>query len=281
MFSVLLLTAAFTACHKQESETPELLLSGDMEKAFPDPEFRKIVIDRADRDRDGKISLKEAQSLRELSACDSDIESVQGIEYFTNLTSFDCSYNRLTSLDLSKNQTLIYIDCSHNKLSRLVLPESSNISTLDCSHNELSELNVSRYILLHMLACSYNPITELDISANKYIQFVMCLNCRLTALDTSNNPSMFALWCSNNRIGQLDLSKNKALRQLMCGNNLIQSLDISKTDFGNKNETVVLSCSPMESLQTLYIKRGWSIHGITESRSSQLIPQHTQILYAD
>ncbi|MDE6137775.1 MAG: hypothetical protein K2F97_09910 [Muribaculaceae bacterium] len=49
------------------------------------------------------------------------IKSLCGIEYFISLTYLDCSFNGLSSLDVSKNTLLTYLNCDANELSSLGL----------------------------------------------------------------------------------------------------------------------------------------------------------------
>ena len=47
---------------------------------------------------------------------------MEGIQYFPNLVTLDCSKNQLTSLNLSSNSKLGYLDCGKNQLTQLTLP---------------------------------------------------------------------------------------------------------------------------------------------------------------
>ena len=60
------------------------------------------------------------------------IESLEGIQHFTYLTSLNCSKNKLEHLDVSKNKALKYLNCSSN-----------NLVELDLSHNMLERCNCS------------------------------------------------------------------------------------------------------------------------------------------
>ena len=49
-----------------------------------------------------------------------------GIEDFTDLESFNCSYNLLTSLDVSQNTALTYLLCDYNQLTSLDVSNGNN-----------------------------------------------------------------------------------------------------------------------------------------------------------
>ena len=51
----------------------------------------------------------------------------------------DCSNNKLTTLDLSKNADLIMMDCSNNKLTTLDT-SASNLAYIICLDNPLKQI---------------------------------------------------------------------------------------------------------------------------------------------
>ena len=55
----------------------------------------------------------------------------------------DCSENPLSSLDVSKNTSLLELYCSGNQLSSLDVSNNSKLWMLDCSGNQLSSLDLS------------------------------------------------------------------------------------------------------------------------------------------
>ena len=77
---------------------------------FSDPAFEKVVIIQADFNVDNKISEAEAAYLKELDLSEKELTDLSDIKYFINLTYLDCSYNQLTTLDLSKNIELIELN---------------------------------------------------------------------------------------------------------------------------------------------------------------------------
>ena len=100
-------------------------------------------------------------------------------------------------------------------------------------------------------------------------------------MDVSKNTALTELVCSSNQLTNLDVSKNTALTELDCSLNDLVSLDVSSTDLGNSDVSYPLKCAYMSTLQTLYLKTGWNINGITDNRSSEYIPEQAEILYKD
>jgi len=138
-----------------------------------------------------------------------------GIEDFTNLKYLDCSYNLLTSLDLSQNTALEWFNVKFNQLN-----------SLDVSYNTA----------LTYLFCENNPLTSLDLSNNTVLTYLECINIQLISLDLSNNTALTSLFCENNQLTILDLSINTALTHLWCQNNQLATLDLR-----NGNNTNVTS----------------------------------------
>ena len=60
-------------------------------------------------------------------------------------------------------------------------------------------------------------------------------------------------------------------------------LDLASTDVwpdGTHRDYTLLqyvNCTPMPELQIVYVIKGWDIYGITYNRSSDYIPEHTEI----
>jgi Leucine-rich repeat (LRR) protein len=184
LFACMALTIAPTPVHATETRV-EINLTN-----FSDNTFRNYV-KKFDKDQDGSLSASEIRAVKEIDVEKEGIRSLDGISYFTSLTELNCSGNRLTSLNISKNKKLKELDCSDNKLTSLNVSKNTRLKELDCSSNRLTSLNVS----------NNTNLKELDCSDNK-----------LTSLDVSKNTNLEELDCSDNRISKLDLSKNDALK---------------------------------------------------------------------
>ena len=75
-----------------------------------------------------------------------------------DVTSFDCSDNQLTSLDVSKNTSLTDLDCFNNQLMSLDVSKNTALEGLYCSENQLTSLNISGCARLEDLYCFSNCI---------------------------------------------------------------------------------------------------------------------------
>ena len=160
-------------------------------RIFPDRIFREYVAENIDKNQDGLLSAEEIAAVTKLdvsllSRLDSagvsatelsqyGIASLQGIEFFTALEVLNCSVNKLTELDVSKN---------------------TKLKELECYSNQLKTLDISENINLELLNCSINQLTELDISKNVNLKIIHCISNQLATLDTSHNPKLETLDCN-------------------------------------------------------------------------------------
>ncbi len=187
--------------------------------------------------------------------CDSQfIRSLEGIQYFDNLQTLDCSYNiirkftalppSLKSLDCHTNQLdslpilpagIQTINCMNNNMKRLPSFPSS-LKTVNCCHNQLDTLPSLN--VLQQLYCNHNyldslptlpnSLLQLDCSHN-YLQSIPALPSLLAGLNTSENPlpvlpalpnSLTQLTCNYDSLSSLPTLPT-SLNLLNCTNNSI------------------------------------------------------------
>ena len=219
------------------------------ETTFPDAAFRTYVSENLDTNRDGSLSPAEQDAVTTIDVGEKGIESLEGVEYFTELQELFCQSNALTAIDVTQFTKLTRLACGQNQIARLDLSQnillenlhcaSNQLTVLDLSHcpklwrvycrnNQLTALDVSMLPLLKEFTCDINQLTALDVSKNTALTKLSCYNNQLTALDVSKNTALTLLSCSSNQLTALDVSKNTALTELSCYNNQLTTLDVSK-----------------------------------------------------
>ncbi len=199
---------------------------------IPDANFKKYLIGNEDINTNGdnEIQLSEATSFEgDMDCGNMNISNLKGIEAFTALTGLWCKANQLTSLDVSKNTTLIELGCDDNLLRSLDVSKNTALAYLSCYENQLSSLDVSKNINLSKLICFSNRINYLDVSRNIALTDLGCHSNQLTALDISKNMALTELYCHFNKLTTLDISRNTYLFKLWCSDNQLTSLDVSKS----------------------------------------------------
>ena len=230
--------------------------SPSMLEKFPDPNFCNYLLCQS-YGADGDISDEEFANITSMNVNGLEIKSLQGIEYFTALTSLACYNNLLTSLDVSKNTALKELDCDNNQLISLDVSGCSALNSLYCYKNQLTSLDVSGCTELASLSCYNNQLTSLDVSGCTALTSLSCSSNQLTSLGVSNNTALTELSCNNNQLTSLDISKNTALVSLSCSDNPLTSLDVSKNTaltslYCSDNQLTSLDVSKNTALTGLY-----------------------------
>ncbi len=118
----------------------------------------------------------------------------------TALKYLDCTYNHLTSLDVSKNSALTELYCYENRLTALDVSGNPELVELNCSANSLTELDVSGNPALTVLECAVNALTTLDVSKNIALTELSCNHNQITSLGVSVFPELTSLVCSGNKL---------------------------------------------------------------------------------
>ncbi len=195
---------------------------------FPDEVFRQYVKDNCDKNSDGQLSEDERLQDTRFYMRNMGIASLEGIEFFPNLSGLICNDNDISSLDVSNNTALTLLECTNNNLSSLDVSNNTALTSLYCSGNNLNNLDVSNNTSLTGLQCIRNNLSNLDVSRNIALTHLYCDNNNLNSLDVSNNTALTDLGCDWNNISNLDISNNTALTHLRCSRNNLSSLDVSK-----------------------------------------------------
>ena len=196
------------------------------EENFPDPCFREWLLEQ-DFVQNGIIAKEQIAEITEINVSCKKIGSLEGIHFFTALTTLRCDRNKLARLDISNNTALRKLRCWFNELTSLDISNNTALTELVCDTNQLTSLDVSNNTALTELRCDFNQLTSLDVSNNTALRELRCDNTQLTRLDLSNNTALTMLFCDNNDLTSLDVSKNTALRELSCDNTQLTSLDVT------------------------------------------------------
>ena len=157
---------------------------------FPDEVFCDYVFVNFDTDGDGFLSDEECNAVTEINVRTDNIESLQGIEFFSNLEKIvafpTVSGGPLCALDVSNNPALNYLNVTGNQL-----------------------------------------IGGLDVSNNPELNTLICANCGLTSLDLTKNTKLSQLTCADNQFVEIDISRNPELKSVSVNHNHISALDDS------------------------------------------------------
>ena len=122
------------------------------------------------------LNTLKASKLEELTADNSNVESLNFLKSNPNLTTLSLNGNRLTSLtgvEAAKN--LVTLSASQNKIKTLDIPAAqSSLKNLNLGENELKNLEgINQFRALDNLAVNKNKITTLELQEpNKTVTYI-------------------------------------------------------------------------------------------------------------
>lgn len=190
---------------------------------------------KVDTNNDMEIQVTEAQQVAELWLFGSNISSLNGIQYFSNLKVLEIGSNNLTSLDLSQN---------------------TQLKTVFCDNNNLTSLIVNQNLLLEYLSCSWNSLATINLPNSNSFQKLYCTNNQISNLNTSNNNGLKVLRIENNPIANLSLNSNINLEELNFSvtpiSNINLSSNINLKKLTTSSNLTTLNVAQNTSLQELY-----------------------------
>lgn len=191
-----------TSCSKEKEEP--FVLTDDTVAVFDDAAFEAFCLRTYDRDRDGVLTVGEIKSVWLLEFDDKDIQSLEGIEYFTGLQYLSCNLaagGNLVRLDVSRNAELRKLYCYGNKLEELVIKGLRNLVYVDCTSNRLEKLDLRDLPALEVLICRENRLLSLDFSTNPCLTHIDCMDNRISALDVRPCKDIRKILCYGNEPG--------------------------------------------------------------------------------
>ncbi|MBE9488119.1 MAG: Ig-like domain-containing protein, partial [Bacteroidetes bacterium] len=200
---------------------------------FQDDVFREVLLNKyhgIDVSGDNEISKSEAKDYTgEINVDGVGITSLDGIQYFTNITTISCNKNNINgSLDFSNNTLLENISCFTNNLSSINVSNNIKLINFVCANNILESINIEGNPDLDTFICAQNRLKTLDVSFNLKLTNLNCnVNPQLNEINLNSNDELLGLECSGTNISVLDLSGNLKLTDLGIGNTPIENIDLA------------------------------------------------------
>ncbi len=150
---------------------------------------------KIDTNNDAEIQYSEALAVKHLNLSNSNINSLEGIQNFINLVSFDCYNNSITTLPVANLISLSHIGCSNNPITSLSEIENLvNLQSLSIGNNPITSINFSNLSNLSQLFCHNTLLTELNLCGTSVIQLFCSSNSNLQFINVKNNvisPAQF------------------------------------------------------------------------------------------
>lgn len=235
-------TQSFTINRSAMKSVPAIKVTpnyDDVYVEFDDENFYWFCLLDAGYDTNGdeKISVSEAKAATsmDMSSFSTPIESLTGLEYFTNLVSLDCSNHDFETINLSTLSKLESFKCWYGNFSELDLSANTSLKTLNLAGClGLLSLDLSGNPNLTYVRCQggvssvtgepLGHLSSLNVSNNPALTYLRVDQNALTSLDVSNCSALVNLLCGENQLSSLDISANSALEQLSCNANNLTSL---------------------------------------------------------
>ncbi|ERJ11895.1 immunoglobulin-like domain-containing protein [Haloplasma contractile] len=211
---------------------------------------------------EGPVTTEMAESLTSLYAGFYYIRSVEGLQYFTNLTKIDLLYNDISDITPLENLPLLEdINLNNNNFSDLSsLQNIKTLKNLWLENNNITDLSVLANLSnLDSLYLSNNQVSDLTPLINlANLQNVYLSNNQVTTLpeNFSNMLNLNGLHLSGNQITDVTpLSTAPALIELDLSNNQITDLtnyDLLTYLFSlNLNDNSISDLTPLANLTKL------------------------------
>ena len=126
------------------------------------------------------------------------------------------AYQFAHELDVTNNPALYYIDCQSNDLATLDISKNEGLIWLNAQLNsKLGNIDFSKNKEIRdIIVYGASNMTAIDVSNNQYLLNLDVSQTALSTIDLSKNLNLSILSVSYTNITTLDLSKNTKLTQL-------------------------------------------------------------------
>ena len=231
-----------------------VLLTANADNIYPiakDLDGNPTTIDTND---DGEIQFSEALNVSYLDALGmfSNIQNIDGIEYFQNLKTLSIIGNQLITVNLSNNVLLERIYLNTNSITILDVSNLPNLIELDVYNNPLTALNFNANNNLIRLYCSYTLLSNLNLSQCPNLMELNCDETQLTTIDlfgtkvttlTIGGPNLETIFAKNGLPSNIQIFPSPNLRYLCIDENEMPPTTLNVLQNLNPNCVINTYCS--------------------------------------
>lgn len=185
-----------------------------------------------DANNDDEITQAEAQLVQKLNLSYAELNDLTGLQYFTNLKSFESIFFNGTSFTYPslinlENLTLSNAVTGQSNLVNLNLSSNVNLKTVSCFTNAAT-INVNNLSQLTNLTLSGN-FTSLNVNDAEDLLFLN-VQAPLSSLNLSNNTKLININLSGTTFTSLNLSTCLNLEIIEISNGEMQSLNLGNIE---------------------------------------------------
>jgi hypothetical protein len=156
----------------------------------PDDNFEQALIDLGydSGALDDYVLTANINTVQTLDVNNKGIADLTGIEDFTNLSSLDCSFNLLTTLNVRQNADLIYLFCQNNDIIQIDLSQNQYLADFYCQNNQIEALELQHNNGLFQLRCDNNQLKVLNVQNGNNNYYSSTFGS--FTINTLNNPDL-------------------------------------------------------------------------------------------
>ena len=199
---------------------------------IPDYNFRTYLLNNPNINTNGdnQIQVSEAEAFTGTIDCSSkNINSLEGIEKFINLTELICYSNSIPYLNLNENKKLKSINCYNSQVRYIEISQCTELEVLGCGANLIDFLDTSNNLKLKTLNCNFcSDLINIDLTRNTDLELLYIFDTKLNNIDLTKNTKLTSLNIGGSKLVNINFSSNLNLENLYFGNSNLSSLDISK-----------------------------------------------------
>ena len=277
------------------------------ENNFPDANFRRWLLSQ-EYGQDGEIDEDELAVITSVDVSGQEISNMSGIEYFTSLTSLNCSQNNISAAYMRDlitrlpyvNNGVLYVmsdEEENNSIEMTQVVAAQNKGWTPVYYdggkwNEFEYIEIAYYTFPDnafrswILNQSYGADGLLTKDEIANVKSINVNNCGITSLKGIEIfTALTNLDCRGNQLTQLDITKNTALEKLTCYDNKLTELNISQNTalkflYCKNNLLQTLDLSRNRKLVEVHFHHN-QISGANMDAMIQSLPKsNNRILYA-
>lgn len=160
-FFALIGALSLSACTKDSGESID-----DVCTKMRDINFMKYCYENFDANKDGKVSIAEAEAVPEIDISNNkQIMLLDGIEYFSHIERFNCNNTNIYTIDLSKNKYIVFLFCKSTQIESIDLRNLSYLALFEANNSHLKNVYFADNCLEYgSIDISGNNIQTIDIS---------------------------------------------------------------------------------------------------------------------
>ena len=199
------------------------------DQMFPDDVLRDALKEILGSDG-GTITSDDLEAVTTLDLSNTSVESLDGIENFSNL-------EELLLVDC-RNISTLHISNDNSKLKKLVImravlssvdvrncPVLEHLDIFDCPN--VVSVDVTQNPLLKFFCSSYTSISSINVNNNELLEVLGVINAQLSTLDLSKNPELLIVNVHGTTLTSVDLSVQTKLEEVYFKNSKLQSLNLA------------------------------------------------------